>query len=256
MSKDDEGSLPPIDEAVVDILLRTDKIVERYKERKRALGEEVDVDQPSMPDRLLLAQIVNQTAMAGAMGVGGGSGLTPDAIFGKLEDLRERLFEECKAHIESIMGAPATAMPPGFDGLALPPVEPPNDEEKSLINAELRALKARDWDALVITDTALAHDLLVKFRVRRAMKEKKDSPFAELEAAATAGVTMPVKLNPAQVHADFEDALFAAGVDMGSAKKTLELLVASGPGNEMLKLMLYDAVGIMRRKRESQPKGG
>lgn len=193
MSKDDEGCLSAADEAVVDVLMRTDRILERYRQKKKDAGEEVDFEQPSFTDRLLSAQIINQTTMANAMGVGGAEGMTPDTVFKKLDELRLRLFEEVKAHVEEIMTRP----------------------------------------------------------VRQVTQDPTDI----LAAAASAGVTMPVKMVPAQVHERFEAVLFKKDVSMSDAKLTLELLLNTHEGNDMLKLMLYDAVGIMR-KRAASPKGG
>jgi hypothetical protein len=58
----------------------------------------------------------------------------------------------------------------------------------------------------------------------------------------------PVKLVAAEVHAKFEDVLLKDKVLMSPAKRTLELLLTTPEGNEMLKLMLYDAVMIQRKK--------
>lgn len=125
MSKDDEGMLTPGDEAVVDLLLRTDKIIERYMERKRATGDAVDFGPPGLSERMIVAQVVNQTSMVAAMGSGAGA-LSPDTIMGKLDALRTSLLEEAKAYMEEALGRQRmTAAPPPPGGVDFTPVGPP-----------------------------------------------------------------------------------------------------------------------------------
>lgn len=59
---------------------------------------------------------------------------------------------------------------------------------------------------------------------------------------------MPVVLTPADVHATFELTLLQTEIDMPSARKTLELLLTTPAGNDLLQLMVYDAVIIKRKK--------
>jgi hypothetical protein len=256
MSKDDEGALDPIDEQVVEILLRTDSIVERYAQRKKAMGDEQDFDRPGLAERLILAQIVNQTAMAGVLG--SGKGPSQETIFKHLDALRTRLFEEVNAHVEEIM---MSRVPP-FAAVALPPVEPPTPEELKEMNETLEMMGVPDYETMLTLSPGEARDTLLRFRVRRNTRlgtaVSSGDPLADIQELASRGVTMPVKLDPAKVHEKFEDVLFKASVSMGDAKRTLELLLTTPEGHDMLKLMLYDAVGIMRAKEKppAPPKGG
>lgn len=188
MSKDNDGLLHPHDEAVVELLLRTDRIVERYMERKGAMGEEMEFDKPGLTERLILAEVINQTSMVNAMG-GGAGALSPDAIMGKLDALRRNLLEEAKAYVEEVLSRPRMAAVSHPPVAAFLPVDPP---------------------------------------------------------------TFPVSLEPAKVHQRFEDLLLAKASltpdQMKVAKGVLDLLLVSPEGNDLLQLMVYDAVIIKRGK--------
>jgi hypothetical protein len=262
MSKDDEGALDPVDEQVVEILLRTDRLMERYAQRKRANGDENDFDRPGMTERLLIAQIINQTAMAGAMGVGTGEKFTQEGIFKQLDTLRTRLFEEVKAYVEEIMTSPIkTAPPASFQAI---PVMPSRGELEA-INAELKEREAPDWETIRNMDGAEAFEILRQFRAKQPplSKEVKAEIIQELNgqiAMAQAWGALEgehVRIVPAKVHAEFEDVLFKASIPMHDAKRTLELLLTTPEGNDMLKLMVYDAVKIKRgRAAGAQPPPG
>lgn len=239
MSKDDHGVLPAAEEAVVESLLRAERIFERYRERA---GSEAEFEPPSMTDRLLVAQIANQAMMAHAIGAGP-DGPGPDVLFSKLDELRTRLFEELKAYVEQLMAgrtqfltAEAVAVPVS----PMPPVPPPTPEELAGLNKELEAQGAPDYATLVQIAPHDAQSELLRFRVRR-----------DMEAAMR-----EVRVVPANVHADFEDVLFRNQVDMPAAKRTLELLLGTPQGHAMLKLMVYDAVQVQRKNTETRKKQG
>lgn len=257
-SRDDEQHLDPDVEKVVDELLAADKVIERYRERCTAMGREPEFDPPSLVDRLMLVH----TTMLGRLG-GGGGGLTPDAMMGHLDRLRTGLMDEVKAYVETML-PPRRTSPSAFAGLGIP-AAPPTPEELKAINAELEAEGSPDWNTLSHMSPSTADRLLTEFRAGRAPQSAVVS-LAEItegslggpilpgeEEVARALGAIPVKFDKAGVHAMFEDVLFGASVDMPAAKRTLELLLTTPEGNDMLQLMVYDAV-IIKRKKDA--KGG
>jgi hypothetical protein len=65
---------------------------------------------------------------------------------------------------------------------------------------------------------------------------------------------MPVRVeNPAAVHDAFTQELERQKIDVPAARRVCAALVATPPGREMLRVMLYDAV---MQKRKAEARGG
>lgn len=234
MSKDDERTLDDAEERVVEAMLKADRIVERYRERRRGHGDDAEFDAPSITDRLILAQLLASGQALELMGgAAAGAGLTPEAVFKQIDSLRLRLFEELKAHVEHIMTSP----PPGPRG--------PLPEGEPFVPADPRTEGSSVFASLA--------------DIPPLSPEEARSKLADLQARAARGEaavrsTGPVRLVPKDVHEGFENVLFKGSVDMGHAKRTLELLLSTPEGNRMLTLMVHDAVIMRRRPTPGKPR--
>jgi len=274
-SKDDEGLDPEV-ERIVDDLLGADKVIERYRERCVALGRDPEFDPPSLVDRMML---MNTTILGKLGGAAGPGGLSPEAIMSHLDKLRKGLFEEVKAHVESIVSsrsAYTVPVPRPARVVGTPPSATP--EEEAALDEELAAMGKPSYKELLVMSPLQAYSELVDYRARKGAKSNfvAASEMADVQYAFESDVATPaeaaaldravakdrlakatVRLTPAKVHADFEDTLFRASIDIREAKRTLELLLTTPEGNEMLQLMVYDAVIIKRKKAEKgkNPKG-
>lgn len=254
MSKDDVAD--PFDERVVASLLRVDTILDLYRMKKRERDEECHVEEPSMAERVMMAQVINQIQMAEVMTGGGAGGL--DHIMKRIDDLRGGLFEEIKAHVESIMtgklpASPFAEMRPPADFATQPP---PTPEEIATLNRMFEADGAPDFQTLL--DMAPQQAMQALYRLRVSRKTPATAVAADDMAALEAAFNPPptkmiVQVVPADVHAAFEDLLFKASVPMPEAKRVLELLVSTKEGKDMLALMVHDAVKIQRKRAAPPP---
>lgn len=204
--------LDPEVERVVDELMAADKIIDRYRERCEAAGEAASFDPPGLMDRLMLVHTGLLAKSTGEMRIGP----SPQDMVEKLTALRNGLSEELKAYVETLIG----------------PRQGINTWTPDECKKVDQAFQAAGLPAL--------GDILLM---------RPADVIRAAEAKASGGSAERVRIeNPQKVHSDFADVLFRKNVDERHAKRTLELLLTTPEGNELLKMMLYDAVMIQRKQ--------
>jgi hypothetical protein len=210
--------LDPEVERVVDELLAADRIIERYRERCETEGQEASFDPPGLMDRLMLVHTGLLAKSAGEMR----PGPSPQDMMDKLTALRNGLSEELKAYVETLVGP--------RQGIQTWTPDECKRVDQAFQAAGLPAL----GDILLMRPADVARAVEAKTTVAR-VGGKPDYEQVRVE-------------NPAKVHSDFADVLFRRNVDERHAKRTLELLLTTPEGNELLKVMVYDAVVIQRKQ--------
>jgi hypothetical protein len=219
MAKQHHDDLDPEVERVVDDLLKADKIIERFRERCKALEIDCEFDPPGLMDRLMLVHTTLLGKTTGAVT----QGVPSDEIFKRLEALRAGLSEELKAYVDQLAS--------GHRGYSVW-----TEAEEAKVNE-------------TFVDVGLPP-------MKDILKMKPDE-VCKMIRERTTPPSMQVKLEAKEkIHADFQDVLFRKNVDERYAKRTLDLLLNTNEGNEMLKLMVYDSVMIQRKRAAAKAPPG
>ena len=150
-------------------------------------------------------------------------GVPADEIFKKLETLRSGLSDELKAYVDQLAA--------GHRGYNVWTETEEAKVDATFVDVGLPPLK----------------DIL----------KMKPDEVSKMIRERTAPPSMQVKLEAKEkIHADFQDVLFKKNVDERYARRTLELLLNTTEGNEMLKLMVYDSVMIQRKRAAAKAPPG
>jgi len=242
---------------LVDQLVTADEVADAYRERKKAAGEEAEYEAPGLMERVLLTQLLNQTAIADHVTAGPGGAPTEgsaDAFMRRLESYREAFRAEIKMWVANEVVPAMTRLvvenvrggaPMPQAGVVANLVATP-EEAKALDIALAKAgLPPGRTPEEILTN---AVNMGYTPEQISELKKKFATLKQQLASQEKPAQTVPVRLNPAAVHAAFENLLAKHKVPNKPARQILELLVSTPQGGDMLTLMAHDSLWIQRKR--------